>query len=127
MIRVLVGDLPALPFGKRAADSQLIGDGRIALIVGGVPRVDPDFHDFTSMDSRRRSAALGLEDFARSLPREHADERAERFVSSDINCRRQIATRVRRNSSSSLALPASWFGHDTPAHVERRFVVRGRS
>jgi len=125
VIRVLVGDLPALPFGKRAADSQLIGDGRIALIVGGVPRVDPDFHDFTSMDSRRRSAALGLEDFARSLPREYADERAERFVSSDINCRRQIATRVRRNSSSSLALRASSFGHDTPAHVERRFVVLG--
>jgi len=77
------------------------------------------------MDSRRRSAALGLEDFARSLPREHADERAERFVSSAINCRRQIATRVRHNSSSSLALPASSFGHDTPAHVERRFVVLG--
>src|SRR5581483_8174303 len=53
------------------------------------------------------------------------DERAERFVSSDINCRRQIATRVLRNSSSSLALPASSFGHDTPAHVERRFVVLG--
>jgi hypothetical protein len=24
-------------------------------------------------------------------------------------------------------LSASSFGHDTPAHVERRFVVRGRS
>jgi len=113
-----------LTVGESAADPQLIRDGCIALIVGRVPRVDPDFHDFTSMDSRRRSAALGLEDFARSLPREHADERAERLVSSDINCRRQIATRVRRNSSSSLALPASSFGHDTPAHVERRCRFR---
>jgi len=75
------------------------------------------------MDSRRGAAQLGLEDLACRLPREHPDERTERVVNSRINCRRRIATRVRRNSSSSPALSASSFGHDTPAHVERRFVV----
>ena len=33
VIRVLVGDRPTLPLGESAADSELIGDGRIALIV----------------------------------------------------------------------------------------------
>ena len=84
-------------------------------------------HGFTSVDSRRRAAQLGLEDFACRLPREHPHERAERVVGSGINCRRRIARRVRRNSSSSPALSASSFGHDTPANVERRSVVRGRS
>jgi hypothetical protein len=77
------------------------------------------------MDRRRRAAQLGLEELACCLPREHPHERAERVVGSGINCRRRIATRVRRNSSSSPALSASSFGHDTPAHVERRFVIAG--
>jgi len=79
------------------------------------------------MDTRRHPAQLGLEDLTCRLPREHPHERAERVVSSGINDRRRVATRVWRNSSSSSALSASSFGHDTPAHIERRFVVRGRS
>jgi hypothetical protein len=34
VIRLLLRDRPALSFGERAADPELIGDGRIALIVG---------------------------------------------------------------------------------------------
>ena len=88
VIRVLFGDRPALPLCEHAADPELIGDGCIALIVRRIARVDPDFHDFTSMDGRRRVAQLGLEDLACSLPRQHPHQRAERDISSAINRRR---------------------------------------
>jgi hypothetical protein len=114
-----------LPLGKRAADPELIRDRCVALIVRRVPRVNPNFHDFTSVDNRRLAAQLGLEDLACRLPREHAYERAKCGISSAINGRRRTATRVRRNSSSSPALSASSFGHDTPAHVERRSWFAG--
>jgi hypothetical protein len=127
VVGVLVRDRPALPLCERTAYAELVGNGCVALIVRRVTRVDSDFHDFTSMDRRRRAAQLGLEDLACSLPREHPHQPAERVVSSGISRRRRVATWLRRNSSSSLALSASSFGHDTPANVERRSVVRGRS
>ena len=42
-----------------------------------------------------------------------------------INRRRRNVTNDSRKTSSSLASFASSFGHDTPAHVERRFAIRG--
>ena len=125
VIRVLVGDRPALPLCERAADPELIGDGCIALIVRGVPRVDRDLHGFTSMDSRRDAAQLGLEDLPCRLPREHSHNSANRVVASRVDRRRRNAATRSRKTSSSLASFASSFGHDTPAHVERRFVVLG--
>jgi hypothetical protein len=60
------------------------------------------------MDSRRDATQLGLEELACRLSREHPHERAKRVVSLAINRRRRIATRVRRNSSSSPALSAAF-------------------
>jgi hypothetical protein len=125
VIRVLVCDRPALPLGKRAADSELIGDRRIALIVGRVPRVDADLHDFTSVENFRLAAHLGFEQLASGLPREHSHERANCVITPRVDRRRRKAASRSRKTSSSLASFASSFGHDTPAPVERRFVIRG--
>jgi hypothetical protein len=67
------------------------------------------------------------EDFARRLPREHSNERAKRIVIPEVRRRLRVARSGRRKASSASASSVSSFGHDTPAHVERRFVVRGRS
>jgi len=77
------------------------------------------------MDSRRRAAQLGLEELACCLPREHPHERANCVITSCVDRRRRKAASRSRKTSSSLASFASSFGHDTPAHVERRFVIRG--
>jgi hypothetical protein len=68
---------------------------------------------------------LGFEQLTSRLPREHSDERAKCVVASRINRRCRNATNDRRNMLSSLSSFASPFGHDTPAHVERRFAIRG--
>ncbi|HKY22882.1 MAG TPA: hypothetical protein VJM31_16830 [Vicinamibacterales bacterium] len=44
VIMELVGDLPAFAFGERATDANLISDGGIALVVGGVTSVKSNLH-----------------------------------------------------------------------------------
>jgi hypothetical protein len=79
------------------------------------------------MDDRCVASKLRLERFARRLPRQNSYERAKRIVACRINRDGYSATNDWRNSSSSLASFASSFGHDTPAHVERRFAILRRS
>jgi hypothetical protein len=114
-----------LSLRERAADPELIRDGCVALIVRRVPRVDADFHDFTSVENFRLAARLGFEQLASRLPREHSYERAKRIVALRVIRPVRDATNQRRNTSRSLSTSASSFGHDTPAHVERRFAARG--
>jgi len=125
MIRVFVRDRPTLPLSERSAHAHLIGDRRVPLVVRGIARVDADFHGFTSMDDRCVASKLRLERFARRLPRQNSYERAKHIVACRINRHGCSATNDWRNTSSSLASFASSFGHDTPAHVERRLAIRG--
>src|SRR3954470_10823144 len=125
MIRVLVGDRPALPFRECPADPELIRDGRIALIVRRVPRVDADLHDFTSVENFCLAACLGFEQLASGLPREDAYERTECVITARLDRLRHDVTNDPRKTSSSLPSFASSFGHDTPAHLQRRFAIRG--
>jgi hypothetical protein len=71
------------------------------------------------------AAALGFEQFASRLPREDSDERAECIITARPGRRRCKVTPNTRKTSSSLASFASSFGHDTPAHLQRRFGIRG--
>ena len=123
--RVFLRDRPTLPLSERAAHAHLIGDRRVPLVVRGIARVDADFHGFTSMDDRCVASKLRLERFARRLPRQNSYERAKHIVAFRINRHGCSATNDWRNTSSSLASFASSFGHDTPAHVERRLAIRG--
>ena len=125
MIRVFLRDRPTLPLSERSAHAHLIGDRRVPLVVRGIARVDADFHGFTSMDDRCVASKLRLERFARRLPRQNSYERAKHIVACRINRHGCSATNDWRNTSSSLASFASSFGHDTPAHVERRLAIRG--
>ena len=126
MVRVLVRDRPALPLRERPADPELICDGRIALIVRRVPRVDADLHDFTSVENFCLAARLGFEQLPSGLPREDSHERTERVITACLHqLRRRDVTDDPRKPSSSLASFASSFGHDTPAHLQRRFAIRG--
>jgi hypothetical protein len=125
VIRIFLRDRPTLPLSERSAHAHLIGDRRVPLVVRGIARVDADFHGFTSMDDRCVASKLRLERFARRLSRQNSYERANRIVAWRINRRARSATNDWRNTSSSLASFASSFGHDTPAHVERRFAIRG--
>jgi len=77
------------------------------------------------MDDRCVASKLRLERFARRLPRQNSYERAKHIVACRINRHGCSATNDWRNTSSSLASFASSFGHDTPAHVERRLAIRG--
>jgi hypothetical protein len=77
------------------------------------------------VDDRCVASKLRLEHFTRRLPRQNSYERAKRLVAWCINRRARSATNDLRNTSSALASFASSFGHDTPAHVERRFAIRG--
>jgi hypothetical protein len=121
VIRVLVCDRPALSLRKGAADSELIGDGGVTLILRRVPRVDPDLHGFTSVENFRSATQLGFEQLASRPPREYAHECAECVVTSRLDRRRRKMTNRSRRTSSSRSSFASSFGHDTPAHIERRF------
>jgi hypothetical protein len=81
------------------------------------------------MDDRCVASKLGLERFARRLSRQNSYERANRIVAWRVNRRARSATNGWRNTSSSPSSFLSPFGHDTPAHVERRsrfaaFVMR---
>jgi len=77
------------------------------------------------MDDRCVASKLRLERFARRLSRQNSYERAKHIVACRINRHGCSATNDWRNTSSSLASFASSFGHDTPAHVERRLAIRG--
>ena len=61
-----------------------------------------------------------LEHFTCGLTREHADESAQVIVRARVD----LVVRVRANALHFPSLPgsscSSSFGHDTPAHVERR-------
>ena len=109
---------------ERPADPELICDGRIALIVRRVPRVDADLHDFTSVENFCLAARFGFEQLASGLPREDSYERTECVIAARLGRLRCKVTHTRK-TSSSLASFASSFGHDTPAHLQRRFAIRG--
>jgi hypothetical protein len=76
------------------------------------------------MGDRCVASKLRLERFARRLPRQNSYERAEHIVACRINRHGCSATNDWRNTSSLLPSFASSFGHDTPAHVERRLAIR---
>ena len=80
VVRVLLADRPALPLGERAAHAELIGDGRIPLVVRGVARVDGNFHDLHLIESLRSLLQFQLEALARGLSRQRSNERTERRV-----------------------------------------------
>lgn len=83
MIRILFHDLPTVLLSVKAADTQLIGDGRIALVVGGVAGVDGNFHSKTSSlrsPVHRALAAYRNRLFEQPTSREHAPaQQAEGF------------------------------------------------
>jgi hypothetical protein len=79
------------------------------------------------MENRRRAALLGPEDLSCGLPRQRPHQCPKRIVASRVNRFGRISSNDRRIASTSPSAFASSFGHDTPAHIERRFVVRGRS
>jgi hypothetical protein len=68
---------------------------------------------------------LGFEQLTSRLPREHSHERPKCIINSRLTRLGRDVTNDLWNTSSSLSSFASSFGHDTPAHVERRFAIRG--
>src|SRR3954449_1207035 len=103
MIRVLVRDRPALSLRECTADPKLIRDGRLALIIRRVPRVDADLHDFTSVENFRLAARLAFEQLTSRLPREHSHERTECVITACLYRLRRDVTNDSRKTSSSLA------------------------
>jgi hypothetical protein len=71
------------------------------------------------------AARLGFEQLASRLPREDPYERTKRVIATRLHRLRRDVTNDSRKTSSSLASFASSFGHDTPAHLRRRFAIRG--
>ena len=77
------------------------------------------------MQNLRLATRLGFEQLPSRLPGEHAHERAKCVIAWRVDRRRRKLTIDSRRTSSSLASSAFSFGHDTPAHVQRRFAIRG--
>jgi hypothetical protein len=77
------------------------------------------------VENFRLAARLGFEQLASGLPREGSYKRTECVITARLHRVRRDVTNDSRKTSSSLASFASSFGHDTPAHVRRRFVIRG--
>jgi hypothetical protein len=67
---------------------------------------------------------LRLEQLARSLTGKRSDEGAQRLVTLCVDLALRVRASVRSMLSPPLAPMPSSFGHDTPAHVERRFRFR---
>jgi hypothetical protein len=65
-----------------------------------------------------------LEQLARSMAGKCSDEGAQRLVTLRTDLGVDGRASVRSMLSPPLALMPSSFGHDTPAHVERRFRFR---
>jgi hypothetical protein len=63
---------------------------------------------------------LRLEQFPRSLMGKRSDESAQMIVTLRVDLVVRVRANVRPMSSPALAPMLSSFGHDTPAHVERR-------
>src|SRR6266436_397024 len=68
--------------------------------------------------------APAFEQLASGLSREDSYERTECVIAARLGRLRCKVTHTRK-TSSSLASFASSFGHDTPAHLQRRFAIRG--
>jgi hypothetical protein len=73
----------------------------------------------------RLATRLGFEQLPSRLPGEHAHKRAKCVIAWRVDRRRRKLTIDSRRTSSPLASFAFSFGHDTPAHVQRRFAIRG--
>jgi hypothetical protein len=71
------------------------------------------------------AARFGFEQLASGLPREDSNERTECVITACLYRLRRDVTNDPRKTSSSFASFASSFGHDTPAHLQRRFAIRG--
>ena len=70
---------------------------------------------------------LRLEQLARSLTGKRSDKSAQRLVTLRVDLVVRVRANVRPMLSPPLAPMPSSFGHDTPAHVERRCRFRARS
>jgi hypothetical protein len=77
------------------------------------------------VENFRLATRLGFEQLASRLPGEHAHKHAKCLIAWSVDRRRRKLTIDSRRTSSSLASFAFSFGHGTPAHVERRFAIRG--
>src|SRR5882672_641735 len=83
---------------------------------------------FTTSPQWRTSvlaARLGFEQLASGLPSEDSYERSECVITARLGRLRCKVTHNTRKTLSPLASFASSFGHDTPAHLQRRFAIRG--
>ena len=67
---------------------------------------------------------LCLEQLARSLTGKRSDESAQRLVTLRVDLVVRVRASVQSMLSPPLARTPSSFGHDTPAHVERRYRFR---
>jgi len=77
------------------------------------------------VENFRLATRLGFEQLASRLPGEHAHKRAKCVIAWRVDRRRGKLKTDSRRTASSLASFAFSFGHDTPAHVQRRFAIRG--
>jgi hypothetical protein len=77
------------------------------------------------MNLRRVARPLRLEQLARSLTGQRSDESAQMLVTLRVDPVVRVRASVRPMLSPPLKPMPSSFGHDTPAHVERRFAIRG--
>jgi hypothetical protein len=76
------------------------------------------------MNLRGVALPLRFEQLARSLTGKRSDEGAQRLVTLRVDLVVRVRANVRPMLSPSLAPMPSSFGHDTPAHVERRCRFR---
>jgi hypothetical protein len=67
---------------------------------------------------------LRLEQLARSLAGKRSDEGAQRLVTLRVDLVVRVRASVRPMLSPPVSPMPSSFGHDTPAHVERRCRFR---
>ena len=72
------------------------------------------------MNLRGMARPLRFEQFSRSLTGKRSDESALRLVTLRVDLVVRVRASVRSMLSPPLAPKPSSFGHDTPAHVERR-------
>jgi hypothetical protein len=78
------------------------------------------FMSSTSMNWTRPTLQLRLEHFTRGLTREHAHETAQVIVRAFVDQCFRVCANAPHVSSPPRPSRSSSFGHDTPAHVERR-------
>jgi len=72
------------------------------------------------MNWTRATLQLRLEHFTSGLAREHAHKSTQLIVRLRVDLRVQVRASAPYVSSSPRPSRSSSFGHDTPAHVERR-------